>query len=177
MRRAEIPEPTICIQEFYTSWTKRSRGGSGAVARNNVPEALPLPEVAQVSDSPTVLKHLLVYKEQDNFFERARDSFEIGKSIPHRLQGICIAYANGELRVSWNQWGVGAPKRPAIPQPVLVLQRDQWGRVLFNGRQNWEGPWWYERWVYNIGLFTRPNRDVFVATEPAKIFSMMASLW
>ena len=180
--KIEPLQPIICIQEIRTTWTKQSRGGSGAVARNRVPEELPLPEVLTIKDCPTVLYHKQWYKEQEDIFSLCKTDFEVSKTLSFNLNGISIARTDDGLRTYWEYHrDMGAPPRSSKSQAALVLEANQWGRVLYNGRHSPDhydnSDWWYDRWVFNVGIFWKPTVDVFIASPPVKIFSQIAQLW
>src|SRR5215831_12587599 len=56
----------IIVQKIQTIWTKKSRGAPGAVLRNAVPVALPLP-VDRVSDNSVLFEHCVSFREFDHF--------------------------------------------------------------------------------------------------------------
>ena len=173
------PQPIICIQQIRTTWTKQSGGGSGAVARNHIPEELPLPEVLRITDCQTVLCHTQCYMEHEDIFSLGETKLAVSKTLPS-LSGISIARTDDGLSVYWKYHGnMGAPPRSSKPQAALVLEANQWGRIFYNGRRTvWgNGTWWHERWIFNIGIFWKPTVDVFTASPPQKKFSQMAQLW
>ena len=77
--------PLVLLQSICTIWTKASRGGASATARNGTPDALELPALAFPLTEGRFLLHEVVYtklrskwytrgnkggKEEDLFWER-----------------------------------------------------------------------------------------------------------
>jgi hypothetical protein len=50
---------------------------------------------------------------------------------------------------------------------------------VFNGRYSlaWEGGWWYEKKVVNVGLFNMPSEMTFRDGTPEVILDRMAMLY
>src|SRR5260370_33458008 len=59
--------PLVLLQSICTIWTKASRGGASATARNGTPDALELPALAFPLTEGRVLLHEVVYTERDHF--------------------------------------------------------------------------------------------------------------
>ena len=99
---------------------------------------------------------------------------------PNHLRGIATSFASEILTVSYQySTSQGAPERYAQKIEALNLSSGQWGRIEYNGRHSDmdNGHWWYEKWVYNIGLFSHPPMSAFTRSEPTKFFSQMAHLF
>ncbi len=79
------------------------------------------------------------------------------------------------LQYMYSASAVGAPRRYEGRREV-VLQREEWVRVMFNGRFSWEGDWSYRKQVFNIGWTAEVKRNLFLA-EPKRLISDMADLW
>ena len=75
------------------------------------------------------------------------------------------------------------PWRYSTTNKVANLQVNQWCKVLFNGRfssyryASGECDHWYEKWVLNIGYFSKIKSGIFLNTEPIKTYSRMAHLF
>jgi hypothetical protein len=79
------------------------------------------------------------------------------------------------VHYTWGRAG-GAPRRDSR-RDVLILEKGQWGRVLYNGRHtSTSSDWWYEKWVFNIGFFAELDPRVFLGTTPVKVHSAMELL-
>ena len=168
----------IAIQAISTKWEKPARGGANAVLRNRVPEALKVPEFS-ASDVPvSYMIHSVSYGVRNNFAEPIESGVSVSAVAPDHLHGVTLDFANDALTVSY-QYNAshGAPGRHSRKTEALNLSLGQWGRILHNGRCSWEDYWWYEKHVYNIGLFPDPFRSAFIQTKPTKIFSQMAHLF
>jgi hypothetical protein len=62
-----LSHPLVVIQSICTTWTKASRGGVGASARNRTPDALELPALAFPFPEPVFLLHEVIYTARDRF--------------------------------------------------------------------------------------------------------------
>ncbi|GGN75141.1 hypothetical protein GCM10010112_46090 [Actinoplanes lobatus] len=149
----------IVVQRVLTEWTKRSRGAPGAVRRNAVPEAFPLP--------PAVVFHQVTAYEKDDFTP-ASTADDI---IPVR-SGIRLSHSpDGHLTVTsatdvWCRCVMVFPRRPE--RVVLDLPPGTWGRWRLNFRL-WEedSDWRYQKWVLNIADLPGPApTGLFLATPP-----------
>ena len=193
--------PVIYIQEVETNWTKASRGGDGAVNRGRVPEAAELPINTTFPASPAethpFFLHLLRYSKRTEY--KAWSEFlksDIGANESAEILnrgGVRVSF-NGEVLTARYQWNeeLGAPKRRrqdntgtfvnvghSLLQKALEIQIGQWGRILYNGRRSDfdDGRWYYNKHVFNIGLFVNPPSDIFLTTQPIKSYSKMAHLF
>ena len=75
------------------------------------------------------------------------------------------------------------PWRYSTTNKVTCLEVGQWCQVLLNGRfssyryATGECDHWYESEFINIGLFRRVETDIFLKTEPVKVYDRMAILF
>lgn len=82
--------------------------------------------------------------------------------------------------ITWRGGQAWAPPRPDL---LLRLEGRDWVRVRFNGRTNSgqhdeSSLWIYQDVTVNIGRFDDPPpRDLFIATEPAKVYDLRRELW
>jgi len=173
------PELVVLIQSVCTHWEKTERGGASAVQRNRVPEALRLPIFRPESVLISYVLHCVDYGGRNGFAEPTRSMVKVLTTEPARLGSVSLAVDADILTVFYQyRRGQGAPERYSRRIEVLKLSLNQWGRVLYNGRHTGtEGYWCYEKWVYNVGLFSSPSPSVFLTTEPVKAFTQMAHLW
>ncbi len=65
---------------------------------------------------------------------------------------------------------------PDTKPGTLIIAGDQWSRIDYNLRYSVEDGWVYEKWVFNVGLFHKPRRNVFLRTEPHAVLSHMSRL-
>src|SRR5258708_11955431 len=89
-----LSHPLVVIQSICTIWTKASRGGVGASARNRTPDALELPALTFPFPEPVFLLHEVIYTERDRFQhpmekleqrERDRKSTRLNSRSPDHL--------------------------------------------------------------------------------------------
>ena len=175
------------VQVICTSWSKEYRGGPQAAERNQTPDEEILPRPTAPLDQPVYLVH-----QVQHFFGRVP---LIGRLPGPPLQTHSAAehFHRGCVQIQWNDqklhvdyhWmsDAGMPERHSR-RDVLQLEGDQWGRVFYNARiSGWnslagfDGSWWYEKWVFNIGLFSEFQPQVFKDTIPVKTFSQLDLLW
>jgi hypothetical protein len=172
------------VQIVFTRWSKEFRGGPGATARNRVPEADEFPLPPKRPAEPSYVVHTIKH---------------VFGSLPGigRLPGPALQVLSAEepfhagcLSASWcdqqrlqvdYQWTSDAGMPARYPRRgVLTLQPGQWGRVRYNARIRLTGhdcsAWWYEKWVFNIGLFPVLAARAFLDSEPIKIHSEMELL-
>jgi hypothetical protein len=164
----------VVIQRLMTDWTKRSRGGSEATARNAVPQALILP--AYVGKSEAVI-HEARFLETDAF--RCRDELteiELNVSWQIGAMTLCRQHDSIVVQFAYRMDTAGAPERWS--RNAFALRPGKWGRLLYNGRFSGrsEGEWWYRQDVFNIACTDLMDRRVFIDTTPNYTVSEMARL-
>lgn len=187
LRREQLQ---IAIQVIQTTWTKASRGGQGAERRNAVPDAysLPLPDQRKVSPQPQYARHQLRCAECEEFrptpqqlvTDEMRGTLIIDRLSIHPPDSADI------LRVTYQ------PRRPAHltyardqsgeyrpgGQEALALRLGEWGQIRYNWRHHtlYDGDWWYDLWVVNVGYFTELHTDAFLGDAPSKVYSQLSRL-
>lgn len=172
----------VVVQAICTYWGKSARGGPEAVLRNRVPEAAKLQEVKQETKAvPAPMLYAVQhihYGNSNKFSEPTRSTAVLSASPPTQLKGIFLDYKENTLAVAYQYDRTqGAPERHSQRIEALNLSPGQWGRIRYNGRHSdWEAHWWYEKWVWNVGLFGVASPSVFLATKPIKVASYMALL-
>lgn len=173
----------IVVQRVLTRWTKRSRGAPGAVRRNAVSEAFPLPSTRQAG----VLVHRVVAREEDDFAvqERQLESYELpefGLLMLDDTAGVRLEMTAGGLAVIgvtdvWCQCFTVFPRRRE--RVVLRLLPGEWGRWRLNFRL-WEddgrSDWSYQKWVVNVGHLPTPTTDLFLTTAPVAVTDEMVQI-
>ncbi len=69
---------------------------------------------------------------------------------------------------------------PRTAHSTLAVAAEQWARIEYNLRYSGEfesrGWWFYENWVFNVGLFHKPKRNVFLKAAPDAVLSRMSRL-
>lgn len=177
---AVSPSLVVYIQAICTHWDKSSRGGTDVLPRNRVPEAVSFPPPASAPKPGDYVFHRSTFTDKNGFAAPTSSSLGVTPYCPTNTGGITLSREADALCVAY-QWdrSQGAPERYSAKVEALRLSPEQWGRVRYNGRLTDfdNGTWWYEKWVYNVGLFSVPPSSIFVTTEPVKIFTQMAHLW
>lgn len=170
--------PVVVIQSICTTWTKASRGGSNATARNAVTEALELPALDFPLTDDRSLLHEVVYTERDHFQNPKEKLEPCEQTIPFRYNCLKLSPNNQSLvlMLEWERvWG--APRRHAFPRTTWILQPGQWGRITYNLRDGGANDWIYKKYVISIGLFHSYAPRIFLEGEPTYHYSDMAHLW
>ncbi len=180
----ESAVPVAVVQIVMSKWSKASRGGSGAVERNKMPEAFRLPPCPPNISEPSFMIHRVgkTFITGDTTAQRPPHQSVVVQSIAEPFECGCIRVSldNGILHVDY-YWksDAGMPERHH-KKDILTLQMGQWGQLRYNERHSpyheafGESPtWWYEKWVFNIGLFTVVSPSMFLRTEPTQVHSMM----
>lgn len=176
---ADSTNRVVLIQAICTHWEKSARGGASAVQRNQVPESLKLTDFKVTSAPLSYVVHRVNYGGRNGFAEPTRNTGEVLTTEPSKLGAMSLVM-DGDTLTAFYQYSrrQGAPERYSQKIEALKLSLNQWGSVLYNGRHSgMEGYWCYEKWVYNVGLFSSPPLSVFVTTEPVKVFTQMAHLF
>ena len=168
----------IVVQEICTSWTKASRGGENAAARNAVPKVVTLPVQQITEDNIVLIHHRLAYEEENGF--SPREKIHINPTMrPFAVGGVTIGYSEDEANAVFRyDRGCGAPDR-SWARKTIHMPVGTWGQIAYNGRFNagWDGPWYYEKTVINVGIFQRLVPGVFTKQVPASRFSAMGELF
>jgi hypothetical protein len=172
------------VQIIYTSWSKEYRGGLRAAERNRTRDEEILPQPAESLDQPVYLVHTVKHQFGDvpSMGRLLGPSLQIHSAAePIHADCVWIQWNDQRLHVDYH-WtaDAGMPERNTR-RDVLQLERDQWGRVCYNSRiSGWNSlagfncsDWWYEKWVFNIGLFSEFQPGRFKDSTPSKCFSQM----
>ncbi|MEU0793172.1 hypothetical protein ABZ342_24120 [Amycolatopsis sp. NPDC005961] len=107
----------IVAQRVRTTWTKRSRGGPAAAARNRVPVAFPLLAGAPIHE---------VTVDESTGFEPRFTALDV-------LDDVTLRFAGGALAVRVELARMSRPTREWRPAPV-VLRPGEWLRWQINYR-------------------------------------------
>ncbi len=166
----------IVVQEIIVTWTKRARGGKAASVRNAVPEAFSLPHL------PEVAFPLALILDRVAMGLHQKRVLTVEEIVPKKRRPVActaLTWADDLLTVTFptKDYCTGAPQRFG-PRTVLTLKPGLWGRVRYNGRYigSFEGHWYYQKTVLNIGCFETVSESVFLS-EPNRVFSDMRQLF
>jgi hypothetical protein len=172
-------EPILIVQAIHSYWTKASRGAPGSIARNTVPEYLPIPLEKVNIQNIRVLYHQIFFREETGFQE-PEERILIDPVI--NPQHSCIKVEQISKKVyatyTYNTIG-GAPNRRSTLKGTVKADTGNWVQIRENGRFSsaWEGDWLYQKIVVNAGLFDNVVEEQFINTLPIEVFSAMADLW
>lgn len=170
--------PLIAIQSICTSWTKASRGGMNASARNHTLEILEVPRLTSPFPYDVFLLHTVVYSESHHFQQPMQRLEQKEQTYPFRHDCLMLSFTENtlDITIEWER-SKGVPRRLVFPRKGFSLQEHQWGRVIYNLRLSWEDHWAYEKHVLNIGFFPQFSPKVFLETQPAHTYRDIARLW
>lgn len=170
--------PIVVIQNICTSWTKASRGGVNAAARNRTPEVLELLPLAPSYSQNILLLHTVVYSEYHHFQNpRQRlEQKEFTDPFWHDCFKLSLVGNTLHVTTEWER-SKGVPRRLTFLRQGFSLQDPQWGRITYNLRISWGEYWEYQKQVINLGFFSSSSRRMFLETEPAHTYRDMATLW
>jgi hypothetical protein len=159
--------PLVLIQSICTIWTKASRGGASATARNGTPDALPLPPLVFPVPVDALLLHEVTYTERDHFQHPVEKLEPCEQTDPFWYDCLQLSLKNQALTVTleWER-SEGVPRRPAFPRIAWSLQPGQWGRVIYNLRHAGEDHWIYKKYAISIGLLHSYSPRIFLETGP-----------
>jgi hypothetical protein len=170
----------IVVQQVRTTWTKASRGGENAGRRNAVLEVARVPVERIPAGNLVLAHHSLSYGEGNGF---AQSTEEVQVNPPTRplvIGCVNVDYSEEAVTVTfhWDYRCGGAPDR-GWARKTLHVRVNEWGQIVYNGRFNsgWDGPWYYQKMVVNVGLFERLTPGLFTRQEPTCHFSAMAELF
>ncbi|MFD4597622.1 hypothetical protein ACFWPQ_06235 [Streptomyces sp. NPDC058464] len=147
----------MVVQRVRTSWTKNSRGGSGAASRNAAPTAFSLPPGLSTA------LHDVSMQESDSFEPRmqVRDL-----SAP----GTILREADGLLRVDPPEVSLFAMPRRSRRPPAVRLAPGQWLHWQINYRfvGSCGGAWSYRLETFNI-VYGSATPDVFLGVPTRRL--------
>ncbi|MFZ2502754.1 MAG: hypothetical protein WAW88_08810 [Nocardioides sp.] len=159
-----MSSPQILVQRITVHWTKDSRGGRGAAARNTAPLALPMP-------GHGVVWHAVAFSETDAFspWLEAADQ-EVPQAIETELNLKVTADVASFLPLA----PFGAPLRHRRP-PRARIETGQSVRWILNSRDGRDHGWLYTQVVYNVALADAADTAVFTR-DPAVVVDERAAL-
>jgi hypothetical protein len=169
----------LIVQQIVTTWTKEARGGENAVKRNRVPEAAKLPVERLDAAGLILLQQNLFFGSGD--FVKPREKIVINSTLRPLSVGCVTVYdaKDGVAAVfRYDSKCGGAPER-GWARKTLRAAENEWAQIVYNGRfaPGWEGDWWYEKKVVNVGLFDHLTSGVFTRSAPTYRFEAMGELF
>jgi hypothetical protein len=133
-------EPILIVQTVRSSWTKASRGAPGSVARNTVPECLPISLPNVDLGNLQVLYHEITFEEATGF-QSPKERISINPKIYPQHGCITVERIAKQVRATYkyNMFG-GAPDRGA-ERHTIRANVDDWVQIRENGRfsSSWGG--------------------------------------
>ena len=170
--------PLVLLQSICTIWTKASRGGASATARNGTPDALESPALAFPLTEGRFLLHEVVYTERDHFQHPMEKLEPREQTDPFWYDCLQLSLNNQILTVmlEWER-SEGVPRRPLFPRIVWSFQQGQWGCITYNLRHAGEDHWIYKKYVISIGLLHSSSPRIFLEVEPTHSYRDIAQLW
>lgn len=159
-----MSNPQILVQKLTVHWTKDSRGGRGAAARNAVPLALPRP-------GPAVAWHAVAFREADAFSSELEAAEQ---EIPHAIETELSLRVAADLVSILPLSPFGAPLRHRRP-PRARIELRQSVRWILNSRDGRDQGWLYTQVVYNVALADAADLMVFTR-DPAVVVDERAAL-
>jgi hypothetical protein len=171
----------VLIQEIRSVWSKASRGGAAAASRNSVPEAVRFPMDRSKAAAHKIFHQSLIYGETNDFAEPLKSGMVESSSHLIIIGCVRIEVTSEHVMVAYEydyRCG-GLPPRQSRPginlREEVIVEPDSWVCIKYNGRFSGD-EWWYEKVVVNIGLFQKPDAEVFSSREPVDEISQMAEL-
>jgi hypothetical protein len=182
MRQKQQPmmvEPVLIVQTIRSTWTKVSRGVPGAIARNTVPECLPISLPKMDLKDLQVLYHEVAFDEATGF-QSPMESIYINPTIYPQYGCTTVERIEREVHITYRyNSGIGGVPYRSVKRHTIRAGVGNWLQMCENGRFSpaWEGDWWYQKIVVNAGLFNNVVAGHFLNTSPIQVFSAMADLW
>ncbi|NHZ33283.1 hypothetical protein [Massilia rubra] len=161
------------IQVIETSWSAASRGAPGALARNAVPERVPVPDCA-LDDA--LLLHLVAFHECQQFaLARAVPVLRFAQQHQERFP-LAVAVDGAGAHIDF--FGYPAQRRPRKAISSVLLEPHNWVRIVGNFRVSQETAWVYHKFVFNIfhGPAYRAN-ELMASKAPVARIDHQRHLW
>lgn len=172
MKKVQVIQPIIVVQEVVIRWYKDERGSTFARQRRQLPRHLRLPEESPSSDT------VYLYQLAQPFF---RDGLLYSNASVKNFQqypvdfpkSIRIERIESEILIHLHPRQIGQSRK------AVVLLLGQWLQFRCNERIPYETTWGYEERTLNIALIDREIYDaqLFISNEPDKTFSELVKLY
>lgn len=162
----------LWIQCVRIMWTKATRGGRDAVARNRLPRSFPM-----LTPTASALMSWEFYSldESDGFTVRLIDSGN--ETSLTRVEDLSVrpgAKGAVRLQLNYNPY-VGKPERPNS-SPVLILSGET-ARIRTNGRYAGYSGQHYTELCFNAALGEKLGADIFTVGDPAHTLDLRENLF
>lgn len=153
----------IVVQKVTVHWTKASRGGRAAAARNRCPVAFRLPEAARW--------HHVEMAGHDAFAPRSESS---GALPTTAVDELGLRGVDGHLRIRPNLSSSWAPMREW--RPAAELSHGERLRWQVSYRVGLDGGWRYGLVTWNVGLLTGAADASAFLQKPTRVIEELAQL-
>lgn len=167
------PRVQTLIQVIETIWSGASRGAPGSSARNAVPERVAVPDCA-LDDA--LLLHLAAFHESRQFaMARAAPVVRFAQQHQERFP-LAIKVDGAGAHVDF--FGYAAQRRPGKAVSSVLLEANNWVRIVANFRVAQETAWVYHKLVFNIfhGPPYRAN-ELMASKAPLARIDLQTHLW
>lgn len=178
------------VQVIRLCWTKASRGGKGARARNAVPAAFEVPAAEFAGAEDMFCVDALHWGDGNAFaasFSTRRHQIPLAEGFTFGCVAVTANAEGLQVCYRYDPANGGAPDRRAFA-PVghresvtrtLLVRDGEWVRVCYNGRfSNFDADWWYQQVTVNVAWFAgEPDGRVFLDRKPAQELISLADLW
>ncbi|WP_424951204.1 hypothetical protein [Deinococcus sp.] len=151
----------MVIQWIEVEWGKDARGAQAATRRNQLPTALPLPELVLKPETEIVVQRLS-FSDVGNFeapIIAVEESERLG--LP-RLPGIELELLPNQLVATLRQ----EMKWTDIYRPQIVVPMSTWSRLTWNERVSCEHTWRYKQTTLNIACLAPFSPSIFLDQPP-----------
>jgi hypothetical protein len=172
--------PQLIIQSICTTWTKQSRGGIHATARNQTPETVEIPVFALLIPDDTLLLHTTHYYER-NLFQKPWEKIDLQQPTEsdQTFRYNCLKLTRTEnslaATLEWEHIR-GKPRRLDFLRTGYTIHPDQWCQVAYNIRIA-EEETVYKKYILNVGFAASYSPTLFLDTSPAHTYRDIVQLW
>jgi len=171
--------PALHVQIITTRWTKQSRGGELAGARNRVPLVFPVQATELKRGALSVQIFLFGERDYEKPFLNKRQQLDLEPELhfEHRAFSLDWDGQNAITNWKWSWWGVGAPEMLDTKAGRFHVPPDEWVRLRWQGRFSDmdEGRWWYERTIVNVARCDK-KLEVDFSSAPSHLFERLPQL-
>ncbi|WP_425147251.1 hypothetical protein [Deinococcus sp.] len=160
MKKAKPQErgPIVVVQWLEVEWGKLARGAEAATIRNQLPKALPLPELMLRPESQIIVQHI-AFADFRGFEPQSYPLEEAERPSLPRLPGIELTKPDGQLIATLKQ----EMKWTDVYRPQIIVPFGSWCQLTWNERVVHENTWRYKQTVLNIGYFSHYDSNAFLA--------------
>jgi hypothetical protein len=164
--------PIVVVQWIEVEWGKDARGAEQATRRNQLPTALPLPELVLKPESEIVVQYV-------GFSDRS--NFECPLQWLHEYERLSLAsLPDLEIEHSGNQVVATMKKKMKwtdVYRPQIAVPLDAWIRVTWNRRYISEHITRYRQITLNFGYVSHYMTNTFLDQPPVSERSDLRNLY